>query len=325
MAKIIMQEAKFERVPLGLYTVDKALGLKEDDGIPIPSLAEIYGDEHTGKTTFVLYACSQVAGDEQEIVFCDVEGTMTKDYAANVVDNAGFNGTLRFIDSAEKVKGVMVHRPHEDMLQESMDRLMEEQVKCGLLDSIGLFQTATAHAKDLGERDVGQKPKTFNDASRRLAWILRETAIAQQEAKLYWYINHAHPNIGGPGFYTPGGLTKDKVANVRLWIRRRESDVPDGSGNFVSLLRVQKLKQGGKSSAREGYVFFIPDYGVSREMTAVIDCVALGLANRTSANVLLGDQKMGRIGTLAGKAEKGDHDVFQEFYNALKEYDNAEI
>lgn len=312
--KVIMQEAKFERVQTGLWSFDRAVGFRGAYGVPIPALIELYGQEHTGKSTFALYLASRL-DPKCEVVYCDVEGTMTEDYAHSVAAHSGFDGTLRFIDSVEKVRGKEVHRLHEDMIEETLDRMMEPGVRAGILDSIGMYLPAPEKAKKVGKRSVGQKAKTIAQVSRELAFILRETAVAQ-DSKLFIYVNHTHPNIGGHGFYTPGGNTKQAAANLRLWIRRVENDIPEGTGNFVAEVAVHKLKIGGAAAWRKGLVYFIPGYGVSPEMTRLHDGIDQGVIQTAGGwyKTKWVDDKtgevewksVGRLRELAEKAEEPD-------------------
>ncbi|MEK7178159.1 MAG: hypothetical protein AAB721_00670, partial [Patescibacteria group bacterium] len=172
--------------------------------------------------------------------------------------------------------------------------------------------------------------KTVADASRRVAAWLRVT----EDPKLCFYINHVHPNIGGHGFSTPGGVTKGYVANVRVWLQRIDNDIPDGSGNFLAEARVQKLKHGGTNPERKGLVFFIPGFGISKEMTNVFDCIRLGLAERGAViklskfDIKKGKDEMvsmGRIGDLVEKAQEPTKHVelFKNFSEALIRHENV--
>ena len=48
------------RLPLGLYSIDKAFGFRGDVGLPLRSVVELYGPSHSGKTTFALDIASRV-------------------------------------------------------------------------------------------------------------------------------------------------------------------------------------------------------------------------------------------------------------------------
>lgn len=317
---MIVDDFKSRRVMLDLPLVDeRVLGFQGQTGLLLPTLLEMYGPEHSGKSTTALYMGAKVAGDG-EIVFCDTEGTtaMTPDYAKTVVEHAGFTGTLRFISMVKKGK----MRPHEEMLQEAYEYMLEPNVRVGVLDSIGLFTPTTELKKKVGERDVGQKPKSIADLSRKLMYALRETALFS-EPKLFIYVNHKHPEIGGQGFWTPGGLTKQQAAGVRLWLRRRESDVPEGTGNFCSSITAQKLKVGSGHPGRTGHIYFVPGFGIVPQMSALFDALDDEILKRPPGGIIKTKVNgewvdMDKIGTLLGKALEGNYEAFEPIYEALR-------
>lgn len=317
-----------ERFETGLWSFDRALGFRDDNGVPLRSLFELYGFEHSGKSTLGLYLMAKIREDGT-IWIADLEGTLPKDYVKEVSEHAGFKGTIRIADYINTDKRKKKLRSHEEQLQDAVDALLDDEVTACMVDSIGMFIPIVDSGKDLGERSVGQRAKTIADASRRiLAWLRISDA-----PKLAIYINHVHPNIGGHGFDTPGGQTKKFAANVRVWLQRIENDVPSGTGNFLAEARVQKLKFGGTHGDRKGLVYFIPGYGVSKEMTDVFDCIGQGLAKREAVIKLKqydnqkGDfvwNSMGRIGDIAEKAlepEKNEA-LFAHFAEALKGLDS---
>ena len=317
------------RFKTGLFSLDKALGFRGDDGMPLRSLLELYGAEHSGKSTLAWYLAAKVK-ETGTVWIADLEGTLDPDYIRTVMEHAGFRGTARVADYSETKKGNRAMRSHESQLQDAIDALLDEDVNAAVIDSIGMFWPIVDRSKDLGERSVGQRAKTIADASRRLVAWLRVV----EAPKLAVYINHVHPNIGGRGFDTPGGETKKFAANVRVWLRRIESDIPEGTGNFLAEARIQKLKFGGASSDRRGLVFFIPGLGVSKEMTDVFDCIRLGLAQREATIKLEQmdtDDKdikwtsQGRLGTLVERAmEPEKHKAtFAPFQEALERHEKG--
>ena len=314
-------------VQTDLWSFDRSLGFRGEVGVPLRSIFELYGDEHIGKTTFAEHVVAKVRTDAT-VWIANLEDAVDKRYITDVFRNAGFTGIVRIADQKMTKKGKDVPRPHEAQVQDVLEALMEDEVSAGIVDSIGMFNPIVMTKKDLGERSMGQRAKTIGQASRDAVAILRNV----EEPKLLIYINHVHPNIGSRGFSTPGGRTKEYAASIRVWMRRIENDVPEGSGNFLVETRCQKLKVGGAHPGRRGLVYFIPGYGVSKEMTDVFDCVRVKIAERGGVIRLLqyNDKKgedemlsMGRIGTIAEKAmEPHKHRAFfKKFEKALRRYE----
>jgi len=294
-------------------------------GTPDRGIIELYGDEHTGKSTLAYFLISKRAGDGA-IVICDLEGSIDATYIEKVSTTAGHKGPIRIIDYSERKKKKMVPRTHESMVEEAVDSLLLDDVDASLVDSYGAFSSIASRAKHLGERTVGEEARTLNEAAKRVQTHLRNN----DDGKWYFVINHTSPNIGGHGFNTPGGRKTKYLSIARAWIRRKANDWPTGTGNFVAEITFQKLKYGIKG--RKCWVYFIPGYGVSREMTAVYECIQLKLAKADSVvklEVMDGEDKefkwmsQGRISTLAKKALTPERakKTFQPFFDALSRYD----
>jgi len=308
------------RRPLGLYSIDRALGFQGNWGLPGRSVIEIYGNEEVGKTTFILYAGARWDVDGS-IHYADIEGKLDRGYTKEVLANAGFNGEFYVPEHGDKKRKTGVN-PHERQLQEVLDKFPKGKATVGVLDSIGSFFTTPEEKKPLDERTVGQRAKVINNAARQLMARLR----VADDPKLFFLINHKHDKIGGTmsGVFTPGGKTKNFACNVRLWMYRVDSKFDSWPGSFLAEMRVVKLTHGGADPSRKGLVFIIPGYGVSQEMTAVFDCVTLGLAKR-GAKLSLNGENVAQIGELIEMAqEPWNHiEVFQPFFDALEEHEEA--
>lgn len=318
-----------KRIRTGLWSLDRALRDRGDIGLPLRSLFELYGFEHSGKSTLAWYLAARVKGTGT-IWIADLEGTLNKEYVRDVVWNAGFRGTVRVSDYQNTDKRKRKMRSHEEQMQDAIDALKEDDdVHASVVDSIGMMWPIVDTEKDLGERTVGQRAKTVADATRRVGAWLRIT----DDPKLCIWINHVYSPIGGRsrGYETPGGWTKKYGASIRVWLQRIENDVPKGTGNFIAEAKVQKLKWGGAKPTSKGLIYFIPGYGVSKEMTDVFDCVNEGLAKREATIKLkkFNDKKgedewvsMGRLGQLVEKAwEPHKHkDLFKNFSEALQRH-----
>ncbi len=204
------------------------------------------------------------------------------------------------------------------LLKDAIEAMVRPEVKAGILDSIGAFFTVVEAGKNLGERTMGQRAKTIADASR---WLMAGLRVVE-DPKLFIYINHTQPNIGGRGFVTPGGETKTYLANTRVWIRVVDSDRPTATGNFLAEAKVQKLKHGGTHAERKGWIYFIPGHGVARGVTAVFDCSKFGLAD-LGAVVRLDGESHGRMRQLVDAELNGEHEVFEPFHEALRGLDDG--
>ena len=304
-----------DRFPTGLWSLDRALGQNGQWGAPLRSIYEIYGYPHVGKSSLSYYLAGCVR-PKGKIVIADVEGTMDGAYLKSCVAQSGFQGTIKIVDYADK-KGP---RHHEAMIQEAADALYDdEEVNASVLDSIGMIQPIMEREGDLEEAFVGRRALIVSKWSRRVSAWLR----AASSPKATFVVNHVNPIIGGRGHVTPGGQALKYAASVRLMMYRTET-LDESDGTFVAECKVEKLRYGGVAKDRKALVAIVPGLGISPDLTAMLDCVSLGLAKREASvkAMVRGEwQSVGRIGSLLEAARSGDHGRFEPFREALEMYD----
>jgi len=305
-----------ERIPTGLWSFDRAVGNKGVLGLPLRTLTELYGYEAAGKSTLGLYLLGCVR-KEGEIGIMDLETSIDPEYVPMAAGQSGFTGNIKTIDYAIMKKKKKVQRYHEAMAQEAAEMLLKSGSNGFMLDSLGMWMSQEEMDGEIGDANWGKRAKGIAQWSRRCLAYLR---IAE-DPKVVIAINHALPTMGGKGHYTPGGVTKGFAAGVRLFMFRKDSASFD-DGAFQAEVVVEKLRYGGAHKERRGIVFIIPGLGVSPEMTAMLDCVRLGLAERDNT-VKVNGESIGKINTLLKWATKGETHKFKVFFDALEAY-NAE-
>jgi RecA/RadA recombinase len=311
-----------ERRKSGLYSVDKAVGHRED-GLPLRTIVEIYGNEHVGKSSVAQYWGARIR-EEGKVGIMDTEGALDLDYVKGVFSRAGFKGTVKVVDHAYKKRNSdkLIARPHEVMAQELADYLVDPDYNAIILDSLGMWIPLAEAEGDIGDAIMGRRAKAIAQFSRRCASHL----LVAEDPKAVFIVNHVLANLSSRGHYTPGGKTKGYAANVRLYMWRNENF---DDGCFQAKMKVEKLRFGGTNKDRVGQVFIIPGVGVAAGMTAVFDCVNLGLAKRESVVKYKAEKSgevvwnsAGRIGTLIEAERKGDMKKFKPFFKLLEGVDD---
>jgi RecA/RadA recombinase len=276
-------------------------------------MTELYGYEHSGKSTFALFLLGCVRKDGV-VGIMDLETSIDPEYVPIATGQSGFKGTIKTIDYAIMKKKKKVERYHEDMAKEAAEMLLDEDVNGFMLDSLGMWKSQEEMDGEIGDSNWGKRAKGVGQWSRKCLGYLR----LADNPKVVIAVNHAHPVMGGRGHYTPGGVTKGFAAGQRLFMFRKDSKSFEG-GAFQAEIVVEKLRYGGAHKERTGIVFIIPNLGVSPEMTAVLDCVRLELAERGNTVKLKG-QSIGKLNTLLKWAVKGETHKFKPFFDALAEY-----
>ncbi len=155
--------------PQGLWSLDRAVGFIRHGhlGWPGSSLIELYGDEHTGKSTLAYFIAGWFCGD-RTLWVADLEKSLNIEYIEQVTSVAGHTGKIKVADYATGKKKKKA-RTDEIQMEEVVDAMLDPTVGAGVIDSIGMFTSIVAADKHVGERSVGQEAKTINDTTKRLA------------------------------------------------------------------------------------------------------------------------------------------------------------
>jgi RecA/RadA recombinase len=300
------------RIDTGLWSLDHiVLNDSEGTGMPMRSFIELYGFPESGKSSLAYYISGMVA-QQGTICIADLEANCNPVFVERSVASTNFDGTIELLDYKDKKGGLI---SHEKILKDLALKLKDESVGCLILDSIGVITpTPERESKGYGQARMGMRGKVMADWSRDvLAWLR-----ASQRPKLIIGVNHALSPLGGQGYVAPGGDTKNYIANVRMRMWRTEVFK---EGIFVSKVVATKLKYGGVSKRRVGLVAIIPEWGVSRDLSAMFDCFELGLADR-STTVKIGKKSLGYLEKVLFKAAlDGDHKKFEPFHEQLADLD----
>ena len=299
-----------QRIPTGIYSLDYALSSQNTLGMPIRTIYEIYGRPGVGKSSLAYYLAGRVDPNSR-IELCDLEG-LDRDYVVSSLAQGGFEGTLRFISSVDEKKKP---RSHEAMMQETVANLREDKSSCAILDSIGAIVPIAENAGDLGDANMGRRAKAVSQYVRGLTMVMQYMEIP----KVAFIVNHVNAVIGGKGHSTPGGDALKHLAKVRIMIYSSDiiKDTNDNALAFISEGVIEKLRFG---AAKKKFKFvIIPGVGVSPDLSAMIDCIDLGLAERKKT-VKVGGLSVGFISKLVDDATKARHEKFLPFYSALDEY-----
>ena len=315
--KLMGEYPRIQRISSGIYSLDNALRSSSGEmGLPLRSIYEIYGWPGVGKSSLSYYLAGMTAtamNPESRIDLLDLE-ILDPDYVISSLEHTGFQGTLNFLGghSADKKKK---RQTHEELIQELASNLELNEVSCGVLDSIGAIVPIAEAEGEIGEANMGKRARMIHQMTRRAILNLRELLVG----KNLYIVNHVQSIIGGRGHTTPGGEAIKFLGAQRIMIQQDEilTDSKDNAIAFISKGQVEKLRYGSKGKRFKFVV--IPGYGVSRELSAVIDCVELGLAQRKTVVKLQGES-MGYLSKLVESAQGGYSKTFQPFFDALDKY-----
>lgn len=306
-----------ERVPLGLYSLDVALGSKTGKlGMPLRSLIEMSGRTHVGKSTSTYYIAGVLAStisNAGKINIVDLEG-LDIEYLRHAVGISGFKGKIHLIDTVDKGRP----RMHSAMLQEAADDLYDnENTKVIILDSVGAFISDAEWKGDIGEAFMGKRAFSIGQWGRKVI----NNLINKPTAASAIYINHTHSVLAGHGTLTAGGDTIKYLSAIRISLWQKEVVKTTVKDEEIILGyrvggTVEKLKFGSKGKKFE--LVIIPEYGVSKELTALYDAANMKLIDR-GTTVKIDGKSIGYISKLFESAVDGNKSKFDPIFEKLEE------
>lgn len=303
---IIYNSHNIHRIQTGFYSLDRAFtNFLGETGIPVGTGYEVFGVSHIGKSSFCYSLAGLIAGKlNGGILLCDFEG-FEPAYISQLLSAVSFEGELRVVSSPDD----------EKQLEETLDWLSDEKQKysVAILDSIGAISPLGEREGDLGEANMGRRAYLLAQFTRRALHIFRF-----YPNKTVIMINHWYPRIGARGYESPGGEVKKYLASVRIKLAREE-EFPDGS--YVLCGEVIKNRWGYQD--RKFYVFMLGGVGMHAGLSAMWDSIIMKKAERLKGGtVKIGDENLGRLSSLVKAAREGRNDIFQPFYEVLKEISN---
>jgi hypothetical protein len=177
---------------------------------------------------------------------------------------------------------------------------------------------------DIGDANMGRRAFPMAQFCRRAARILR----SQDLDSCILMTNHWYEKMGtiGPAkqYTSPGGNVKENMSQVRVQVKLPYVDyVSAGEGKVKAEWEGAWVLEGKVEKNRTGIeyekfqVFIYGGWGVHQGMTAVIDCLASGLATIKAGKVQMDGQDFGLLKKIIEK-ERDNLEFFTPFYNALR-------
>lgn len=322
-----------ERILTPSHTLNLALrDVLGNLGWPLRSLIETYGPKGIGKTSFSLSILAWIASKTQKgISILDFE-IQNKETVAGILEHAGFEGNVHYVQNRAK------ERP-EDTVERFVDRMFDQQKDAytydnpdvGLMDSIGGFHPAAEVEGKIGDANMGKKAFEMGQISRR---FIRSLQLSENPHTIIM-TNHEHPNFQSIGFanstVTSGGESKKYMSQIRIrltdaYIKKENIKTAQFSGGikfdgaWLVEGRVNENRFG--ISDQKFWVFMIGGEGIHSGLTAMAECLILGLAKssaqaiKESATISLDGQSFGKMSKILRDRE--DEEMFVPFKNALK-------
>lgn len=309
------------RVPSGLTSLDLALSNDREFGVPLGQIVEIFGEPGLGKSSLTYFLAAKMSTrsgiENPRIVLCDVEG-LNIHYLRKNFERLGFKGQVRLIPSYDNKGNLLTH---SDMLDITTEEYRErDNVSAVIIDAVGSIASDAELNSPLKDANMGTRARLM---SKFIEKILAARPL-RLNANVY-LVNHEYQVLGGFGSDTSGGKKIKYGASVR--IRLKKGDVWKKSGQdtpiaIVTQGQVVKLRDGGHGDKFQ--FVLVPNYGISENLTAVVDCLELcsDVVSITKNGILTVDgESFGYLSKLVELEIKGREDEkaekFEVFYRLL--------
>lgn len=264
---------KVEAVPFGIATLDHITGV---GGAPLGRLTEIYGGQSGGKSSLCLSLISEAQKKGLRCAYIDLEFAMTKELAE-----------LNGVD----MSNVIYVRPTtgEEAFQ-TMEKLLENDVRMIIVDSVSAMMTEAEGEKEFGEQTIGLQARMMSAGLRKLIGMVKKHSAA------IVFINQIRDDINkmgfGPKTTTSGGRALRFYASLRLEVARTSWIAKDGEKTGMTLkITVNKNKVGIPQKNTEIEYFF--KRGFDKDMDRVRALVHTGALRQVGKSYYNGDTEIG--------------------------------
>lgn len=319
------QHVPLPRIRTRLHGFDVALGdLRLGRlGFPVRAVHELYGKPERGKSSLALYLAGCVCAPYDRIVYNWLE-SFDADYLLSASAQSGWDGVLKLVDHWAEGADAEHDNPkdHATLLKEGAQLLWDAGTSAYILDSLAEVRSRamTDGNSAYDESFMGQRAKLNGMHVMELEGIVNDKPGRGAVAIL---LNHVHQDfqnkLAFPMYITPGGVRKEFISVSRIHLKTASPNTYAAlEGVTISVGKVEKLRFGMKG--REFVVAIIPGVGVSAELTALLDGVALKLVER-GQTIKVGGKSLGRLGDMIEAAAAGDSERFAPIFAALTAYE----
>ena len=266
-----------ETISTGAFLLDRALGI---GGFPRGRLAELFGEQGSGKTSLALASAAQAQRDGGTVLYLDYEHAFDRTYASLFGIDFGENAFI--LSQPESLEQGM------KVVEYYIDKSLVDLV---IIDSLAAMVTQKELAGELDATNVAPQAKAMGQILRRFTKKIAESMA------VVLFINHVRTPIGlDKRKKTPGGDALKFYASVRVEVQQVQSvkgKVPDLiTGKMVDgpvALRIKATTVKNKCAApyRIGYFHLRVGYGLYEPQTILEVAEGRGLVRRNGGRYIL--------------------------------------
>lgn len=264
-----------ESIPTGSFNIDRGSGI---GGYPKGRYIEIYGPEHSGKTTLTIHAMAECQANGGTVGFIDVEHALSFPYAQalGVDTNELYIAYPEYGEQAFEIAHDMIASGSFDLI---------------VLDSVAALVPKAELEGTMEDQQMGLQARMIGKGVRKL------TAVMHKNETTFIFINQLRMKIGvmfGNPETRPGGKALDYATSMMLCIRRGKAiKVGDDIIGYRTNVTFTKNKVGGMPGTR---IEFDLMWGAGVNYFAEVfdDAVEREIVNQSGAWFSFNGEKIGQ-------------------------------
>lgn len=276
-------------IPSGSTALNRATYV---GGYPGGRIIEIYGPEHSGKTTLAMHACVEAEKMGLPFAYIDMETTLDLNYFANMGLKGRPNVDWMHItpETGEDVFSVI-------------GQAIDNGIKLIVVDSVAAMTPKAEIEGEMGEAFMGLQARMMGQGMRKSVG-----PVSRADATVI-FINQVRMKIGvvfGNPETTPGGGALKFYSSIRLDIRQVGDPIQDESGEPIGKYsRVKVVKNKVAPPMRQCQIPILWGRGIAEEYELFDELVTQGIMTKTSSYFTYRGQKVnGRVNALAMVRER---------------------
>lgn len=271
-------DTKIDRIPTQSIRLNRILS----GGIPRGRITEIYGAEHSGKSSLAYGIIAEVQKMGGKGALIDLENAFEPDYAQDVIG----------IDLYENFLYVPPC-PGEQALDIIEALVLSNEIDVLVVDSVASIAPQAELEADMAQQTIGLQARLMSKAMRKLSNALGKSKTAlifinQERIDVKAYSPHGAPTT------TPGGKALRFYASVRIEVRRGQ-DIKEDDTVIGHQLRCLALKNRGNFPKQRCAFDIIYGKGIDNLKEVSELAVETGLVTRAGAWLSLVDPETGQV------------------------------
>lgn len=264
-----------EGLPTGSMALDNATGI---GGYPKGRYVEIFGPEHSGKTTMAIHAMAENQKAGGKVAFIDVEHSLDFMYAQGLG-----------VDTDELY--VVFPESGEQAFEVAIDMVESGDFSLIVLDSVAALVPQAELDGEMSSMQVGAQARMIGKGVRKL------TAAMHKTDTTFILINQLRMKVGvmfGNPETRPGGKALDYATSLMVEIRRGKP-IKDGEEvlGHTANVKITKNKVGGMPGAKLSFNIMWGS-GIDRTAEVLEFALAAGIIEQSGAWFSYNETKIGQ-------------------------------